>query len=91
MQLRDQVEAIRTRSKNEVKALYNTKIQSMRNHVFTLQQHKACLASVAEHAAADGQLKSRSNAQMLVACTELAVRGSRVAVVVLVLHAPWRY
>jgi hypothetical protein len=73
--LRDQVEAIRTRSKNEIKAQYNSKIQRMRNHMFTLQQHHVCLASVAAHATADRQLKS--NVQILVACTELVVRPVR--------------
>ena len=73
-QLRDQVEASRVRSKNEIKAHYNSKIKLMRNHVFMLQQHHDCLASVAKHAAADRQLPSK--VQMLVACTELVVRSS---------------
>ena len=72
--MRDQVEVIRTRSKNEIKVQYTSKIQLMRNHMFTLHQHHASVASVAAHAAADRQLKS--NVQILVACTELVVRPS---------------
>jgi hypothetical protein len=68
--LHREVEDLRSRHKATIAEHHQRKVTELRKHIFTVQQHHACMASVAVHAKADSDLPSE--VQMLVARDELS-------------------